>query len=91
MVSGPNKGIKKFQFGNLGILKSVGQYEIPVKIAGELDKLIVDVIESDLPLLMSKRDMQARGMVLDLPENKVSFKGKDIVQELGITSAGHYI
>ena len=90
-VKGPNKGIKKFQFGNLGILESVGQYSIPVMIAGGMDNLIVDVIKSDIPLLMSKIDMQKRGMVLDLPENKVSFKGKNLSEDLGITSAGHYI
>ena len=91
MVSGPNKGIKKFQFGNLGVLESVGQYIIPALIAGELDKLVVDVIKSDIPLLMSKGDMRKRGMILDLPENKVVFKGKNRSEELGITSAGHFI
>ena len=90
-VKGPNKGIKKFQFGNLGVLESVGQYKIPVMIAGELDELVVDVIKSDIPLLMSKKEMVKRGMVLDLPENKVLFKGKNRTEELGITSAGHCI
>ena len=90
-VKGPNKGIKKFQFGNLGVLESIGQYKIPVLIAGDLDELVVDVIKSDIPLLMSKADMVKRGMVLDLPENKVLFKWKNKTEELGITSAGHCI
>ena len=91
MVVGPNKGVKKFQFGNLGILESIGQYKIPAVIAGELDEIEVDVIKSDIPLLMSKKDMVNRGMVLDLPEDKVIFKGKNRAEELGMTSAGHYI
>ena len=91
MVKGPSKGIKKFQFGNLGVLESVGQYTIPAMIAGEMDQLVIDVIKSDIPLLMSKGDMRKRGMVLDLPENKVVFKGKNRTEELGITSAGHFI
>ena len=91
MVKGPSKGMKKFQFGNLGILHSLGQYTIPAIIAGELDFLCIDVIKSDIPLLMSKTDMKKRGMILNLPDNKVTFKGKNKTEDLGMTSAGHYI
>ena len=90
-VTGPKEGIKEFQFGNLGILKSIGQYKIPVIIAGKKDFLTIDEIESDIPLLMSKKDMRSRGMILDLTEDKVVYKGKNVTEDLGTTSAGHYI
>ncbi len=92
MVLGPMKGNKTFQFGNLGLLKSVGRYRIPAMIAGKLDQLEVDVISSDIPLLLSKKDMKKRGMILNLNEDKVYFsKNNNKSEDLFTSSAGHYI
>ena len=89
-VIGPMNGFKVFQFGNLGKLKSCGRYLIPAVIAGKLDQLDVDVIESDIPLLLSKKDMKKRGMMLNLCEDKVQY-GNNRSENLFTSSAGHYL
>ena len=88
-VVGPLKGRKSFQFGNQGILASECSYRLPIKPAGHVTMIDVDIIDSDIPLLLSKREMQKHKMTIFLMEDKVSFQGKDI--GLKTTSAGHYI
>ena len=88
-VQGPNKGLKSFQFGNQGVLGSKGSYKIPIKPIGVVVMIDVDIIDSDIPLLLSKKDMKKQEMVIFLMEDKVEIKGKEV--PLKTTSAGHYI
>ncbi len=57
-VKGPSQSPKQFVFGNQGKLKSLGKYVIPVKIGGEENEITIDVISSDIPLLLSKGEMK---------------------------------
>ena len=88
-LQGPLESKRNFMFGNQGTLKSKGRYKLPVRIGGEMNILEVDIINSDIPLLISKSDMKKLGIALDLAEDKGSIMGKPLILET--TSAGHYI
>lgn len=88
-VKGPLKSNRHFMFGNQGKLKSKGKYVIPTKIGGEEKSIEMDVISSDIPLLLSKSEMKKLGIVLDMKNDKASMNGKPLI--LTTTSAGHYV
>ena len=88
-VQGPFVGKKCFQFGNQGVMKSKCRYKVPAFIAEQNIMIEVDVIPSDIPMLLSKTEMKKRGMVLYMLEDKAEIMGKTI--HLGTTSAGHYL
>lgn len=88
-VKGPFEGEKWFQFGNEGILKSKASYVLPAKLGDVSVMIEVEVIESDIPLLLSKSAMKKAGMIIFLSEDKAEVFGKKIC--LNTTSAGHYV
>ena len=47
-----------FKFGGGTRLISEGQYEIPATFAGHKVKIRTDVVDSDIPLLLSKNAMK---------------------------------
>ena len=57
-VKGPMKSNKVFKFGDNGMLKSKGKYLIPIKVAGKSWSTDLDIVESDIPLLMLKGMMK---------------------------------
>ncbi len=86
---GPMKSKKNFLFGNQGRMQSIAKYSIPVKIGGEDNMITVDVIPSDIPLLLSKGEMKNLGMALDIKNDKGFINGKPLI--LTTTNAGHYV
>ena len=58
-VVGPEPSEKIFSFGNNGQLKSEGKYTIPGNIHGSKVTVTLDVISSDIPLLLLKTAMKA--------------------------------
>ena len=46
------------------------------------------MIDSDIPLLLSKKEMQKHGMIIFLMEDKAEVQGTKV--SLKITSAGHF-
>ncbi len=88
-VKGPYKSKKTFQFGNQGILPTLEAYTIPIVVAGKRHLIEVDVIESDIPLLMSKTHMKQLGITLNMVDDTASINGKLI--RVDTTSAGHFI
>ncbi len=89
LLSGPYKSKTSFTFGNQQSLKSQGIYKIPVIIANEIHELSIDVIDSDIPLLLSKEHMKKLGIAINLINDTATANGKPI--KLHTTSAGHYI
>ena len=87
-VEGPLESQKSFVFGNQGKLKSIAKYKMPVKIGGELNHIVIDVISSDIPLLLSKSEMKRIGITLDMKNDKGYINDKPM--PLTTTSAGHY-
>ena len=88
-IEGPFKSDTTFRFGNQGELTSIGYYRLPVKIGGENYKIEVDIINSDIPLLLSKNEMKRLGIGIDMKRDIVTINDKPLV--VNTTSAGHYI
>ena len=89
LLSGPHHSKTSFTFGNQQSLTSLGVYKIPIIIANEIHELAIDVINSDIPLLMSKEHMKKLGIAINLINDTATANGKPI--KLHTTSAGHYI
>ena len=87
-VKGPYQSSKTFMFGNEGILKAGEAYTIPIVIADQLSLIKVDVIGSDIPLLLSREDMKKLGIGIDVKNDVVTVHDQPI--PLVMTSAGHF-
>ena len=81
-------GKKMFRFGGGTVLASKGSYKIPVFVAGMSLSVVTDVVESDIPLLLSKSAMKRAKVVLDLEHDVVTILGRKVA--LNETSSGHY-
>lgn len=79
---------KIFKFGGGTRLESQGLYEIPAEIVGRRVNIKTDVVDSDIPLLLSKQAMKNAKVTLDLENDKATIFGKSV--ELECTSSGHY-
>ena len=77
-----------FKFGGWTRLKSDGKYELPVCMVGKQVRVKTDVVESDIPLLLSRLAMKKAGVKMDLENNTAVIMGKEVA--LNITSSGHY-
>ena len=78
---------KRFKFGNRQSLPSLGTYVIPACIAGKDCKLRMDLISSDIPLLISKNAMRKAKVKIDLANDQITWKGVEV--KAVPTSAGH--
>ena len=76
-----------FKFGGGRMLKSEGEYWLPVVIAGKEVTVRTEVVQSDIPLLLSREAMKKAGVKIDLGKDTVTIFGED--QVLKITSSGH--
>ena len=88
-VRGPYPSQKYFLFGNQGKLKSIAKYILPTRLGGEANEIEVDIIASDIPLLLSKGEMKNLGIMLDMKNDKAMINHKPLM--LTTTSAGHYV
>ncbi|KAG1673036.1 DNA polymerase epsilon subunit 2 [Nymphon striatum] len=77
-----------FKFGGGRCLKSKEKITFPCLIAGVNCNISTDVVESDIPLLLSKSAMKTAKMKLDLENDSASIFGKHV--DLQCTSSGHY-
>ena len=81
-------GEKVFKFGGGTCLKSKGEYTLPAVIAGKDVTIKTDVVESDIPLLLSRTAMKKAAIKLDLENDTAKIMGEDVA--LNLTSSGHY-
>ena len=81
-------GQKVFKFGGGTCLKSKGEYSLPAMIAGKEVTIKTDVVESDIPLLLSRAAMKKAAIKLDLETDTAVIMGKE--EALNLTSSGHY-
>ena len=88
-IKGPEPSNVTFTFGNGGKMRSNGRYQLPVMIHGKLIRLAVELVSSDIPLLLSKSTMQKCGIVLDFSQNKITAFGR--TENLRSTTIGHPI
>ena len=88
------KGIKtkesnaKFRFGNGDILYSKFCVELPCRLAGNDIKIMTDVVDSAIPLLLSKESMKLADTVIDFKKDEVHMFGKNL--KLSCSLSGHY-
>jgi len=78
LLSGPHESRTSFTFGNQQSLSSLGLYKIPVIIANEIHELEIDVISSDIPLLLSKEHMKKLGIAINLIDDTATANRKPI-------------
>ena len=77
-----------FKFGGGTKLQSQGEYAIPAYIAGKEVTIKTDIVESDIPLLLSRTAMKTAGVKMDLENDTAEILGKSV--SLNLTSSGHY-
>ena len=83
-----SKSEKYFKFGSGDLLKSLGTVDIPCYMGGKLVRMNVDVVDSNIPLLISKQTMKGCGALLDLVNDRIRLF--DNWFDCDITSCGHY-
>ena len=81
-------GVRVFKFGGGEKLTSVGCFKIPANIADNEVIINTDVVDSDIPVLLSKNAMKKTKIKLDLENDSAEIYGKQIA--LNHTTSGHY-
>ena len=69
---------KNFVFGNMGILKTIGTYKIPAMLAGKKCNILINVVDSGIPLLLSRMSMSKVKMTIDYGTSKVEIAGRRV-------------
>ena len=78
----------QFRFGDGKVFKSSGKVNLPATIGNVDVHINTDVIDCEIPLLLSKESMKAANTKLDFVSDSVNMYGKDIT--LNLTANGHY-
>ena len=81
------KGVRTFKFGNGNKLNSLYKVILPCVITDIEVSIITDVVNSDIPLLLSKDAMKRAGTCLTFEDDTVTMLKKKI--PLTCTSSGH--
>ena len=89
LVKGPFKSKTNFLFGNGGRKDSLGRYHLPLDLHGCRAIMAVELVDSDIPLLISKPSMTRAGIVLDFCQGTTTVFG--IKRNMVETSIGHPI
>ena len=77
-----------FRFGNGETLKSLFKVSLPCRLAGNDVKIVTDVVNSEIPLLLSKNAMKKSSVKLDFGKDSLFMFGKKL--RLHCTTSGHY-
>ena len=89
LVKGPLPSLKTFKGVNQGTLPAIAKFIIPAEIGENAVMIEVDIVDADIPLLLSKSAMKKAKMVLHMDEDYAEILGKPV--SLNTTSAGHYV
>ena len=76
-----------FKFGNGKICHSIKRITIPVVIAGQNVLLTTEVIENDIPLLLSKYTLKKANTYIDFANDKIILLNKEV--PVKFTTSGH--
>ena len=79
---------QSFTFGDGRSVTSIRKVTMPCWMGGQRGTIITDVVECNIPLLLSRRTMKRVGMKLDFRNDVVNVNGRDI--KLKVTKSGHY-
>ena len=86
VVTKPSKNM--FKFGDSKMIKSTKMMHILVRLAGVPIMSTTDVIDYDIPLLLSKETMKKANTQIDFKEDKLCIFGKKL--DIKFSSSGHY-
>ena len=81
-------GKKRFKFGGGIKLKSLGSYIIPIELAGKKLSLKTDVVDAEIPLLLSKSSMKRAKIKLNTENDTADILGVKV--NIRTTTSGHY-
>ena len=82
------KSNAQIMFGNSGRQSALFRAILPIEIAGVKCTLEADIIDGNLPLLISKEAMKRGKMTMNFDQGKAFFQGRQL--NLSLTSSGHY-
>ena len=82
------KASTRYRFGGEQPIPATERVTFPCYILGERTKLVADVVPRDVPFLMSKAEMKARGFKIDFDTDSLTVKDK--CHELETTYNGHF-
>ena len=80
------EGQRVFEFGGGTYLKSKGEYSLPSVVAGK--EGMIKIVESDIPLLLSRTAMKKAAIKMDLENDTSTTMGKEVA--LNLTTSEHY-
>lgn len=83
-----NPGVRVFKFGGGTKLKSKAEYVLPAVIAGRDVSVRTDIVDSNIPLLLSRSAMKGAKIKLDTVTDSAEIFGQSVA--LNLTSSGHY-
>ena len=83
------KSTTMYRFGDGKETKSMKELTIPMFVCGKKILMTVEVVDSNIPLLLGRPTMTKLGMILDTVNHSVRIDDKTF--KLGISSSGHYI
>eukprot|EP00971_Amphidinium_carterae_P296947 5899166-Amphidinium_carterae.1 len=72
-----------------GEARCAGSYLVPVGIGGCAGLMSLDVLEGDIPMLISVNFLEGAGLLLDLPKRLCAWKRLDTVSQLKVLASGH--
>ena len=78
-----------YRFGDGDEQRGLQEVDIPVLIGSKRMKIAVDIVDANIPLLISKPLMSEVGMVIDTKEHTLEFDGQR--HQLLTSSSGHYM
>ena len=84
-----SESVTSFTFGDSRVFKSIKRITLPCFVGGYRATIETDVVECNLPLLMSVKSMKAAKMRWDFAEERVELQGKSV--PLKKSSSNHYL
>ena len=82
------KSTSVFKFGDGKRWQSMKRVVIPCVLAGKNINIRTDIVDCNIPLLLSKESMKKAGMVIDTNTDTATVFGRKV--KLSTTSIGHY-
>ena len=79
---------KSFRFGDGKVVHSFSCATLPAKIGNTYCNIDTEIVEADIPLLLSKSSLKKAGTVLDLKNDRATMFNQPV--DLEFTSSGHY-
>ena len=78
-----------YKFGSGDVIYSFKKSTLPVYLGSHKGSLETEIVDTELPLLISKSAMKASGMVLDFQKDTAQFGDQEL--PLQTSSSGHYL